>query len=124
MSFDFQNLCVAVFMEGKTEDIASEIHRFSGVPLVASRDIESSIAVVTDRMMAGNVDVMLCLSADAVSQAFNYASKRDQLESIRDALRRIVIGSVGTDTTRAFRKFSISADFESNSLQALDLIAA
>ena len=124
MSFDFQNLCVAVFMEGKTEDIASEIQRFSGVPLVALRDVESSIAAVTDRMMAGNVDVMLCLSADAVSQAFNYASKRDRLESIRDVLRRIVIGSVGMDTTRALRKFSISTDFESNRLQALDLIAA
>jgi len=124
MSFDFQNLCVAVFAEEKTEEIVSEIYRFSGIPLVAMRDVESSIAAVTDRMMAGKVDVMLCLSADAVSQAFNYASKQDQLESIRDVLRRIVIGSMDTDTTDALQKFSISSDFDSNRLQAPDLIAA
>lgn len=119
---DFQGMCVAALDSEHAQDIEGLIKQHSGAPMVAATTLDHSLERVIRAMVAGDVDVALFTDPAQVVSLFQYASQRDGLDALRDALRQIAVGSLGPACSEALRTFGISAEFESDRMEVDDLI--
>ena len=65
-----------------------------------------------DEIVQGRIDMLLVTSATQVEHLMQIATRRKQKDTVRRALRRVVVGSIGPISTEALASHGIAADFE------------
>ncbi|MCS6861174.1 MAG: uroporphyrinogen decarboxylase, partial [Abditibacteriales bacterium] len=74
------------------------------------------------KMIAGEVDVALFTSAQQVRHLLQVAAQEGLEASLRDAFRRIVIGSIGPTCTEAIQEVGLTVDYEPDRPKMADLV--
>lgn len=73
-------------------------------------------------IVAGEVDVALCTSANQVRNLFQVAADMGLEHALRDAFRRMAVGSIGPTCSDALRALRVSVEFEPDHVKMGDLV--
>ncbi len=120
MPIDFSGHTIAVVLDDDTVDMKSAVEHAEGQPLIATSTSPNTLDVLVDSMKTGSVDLLLFLTPRSVASLFHHASSDGDADLFMNAIRHTVIGSTGGETTGELAKHSVSADFESDKMNALD----
>jgi len=84
-------------------------------------DIEPLRRVI-QKMTAGGIDVALFTSAPQFRHLMHVAAQEGQESPLREAFRRIVIGSIGPTCTEAIQELGFTVDYEPDRTKMADLV--
>jgi uroporphyrinogen decarboxylase len=84
-------------------------------------DIEPLRRVI-QKMTAGEIDVALFTSAPQFRHLMHVAAQEGQESPLREAFRRIVIGSIGPTCTEAIQELGFTVDYEPDRTKMADLV--
>lgn len=73
-----------------------------------TEDLENLV----NNIIKGNIDICLFTSSQQVANIFRFAKKLKLNEQLRQGFKKVVIGSVGTNTSLALTDHGIKADYE------------
>jgi len=74
-------------------------------------------------MIEGKIQVALFTNATQVRHLIRFASENGYEQALRDAMRKIVIGSVGPSASEAIRECGLSVDYEASHPRMEQLVA-